>query len=30
MQGCVERHNNVRLNSATGYITSKNMLAGGQ
>ena len=29
-QGYVERYNNVRLNSATGYITPKDMLAGRQ
>lgn len=27
VQGYVERYNNVRLNSATGYITPKDMLA---
>jgi hypothetical protein len=26
----VDHYNNVRLNSATGYITSKDMLAGRQ
>jgi hypothetical protein len=26
----VDHHNNVRLNSATGYITPKEMLAGQQ
>ena len=30
VQGYVERYNNVRLNSATGYITPKDMLAGKQ
>ena len=30
MQGYVEHYNNVRLNSAVGYITPKNMLAGRQ
>ena len=30
VQGYVERYNNVRLNSATGYITPKDMLAGRQ
>ncbi len=30
MQGYVDRYNNVRLNSATGYITPKDMLAGRQ
>ena len=30
MQGNVERYNNVRLNSAFGYITPKDMLAGRQ
>jgi len=30
VQGYVERYNNVRLNSATGYITTKDMLAGRQ
>jgi hypothetical protein len=29
VQGYVEHYNNVRLNSATGYITPKDMLAGG-
>ena len=28
--GYVDRYNNVRLNSATGYITPKDMLAGRQ
>ena len=28
MRGHVEHYNNVRLNSATGYITPKDMLAG--
>ena len=28
MGGYVEHHNNVRLNSAIGYITPKDMLAG--
>ena len=28
MEGYVEHYNNVRLNSATGYITPKDMLAG--
>ncbi|MBI3208116.1 MAG: IS3 family transposase, partial [Candidatus Solibacter usitatus] len=30
VQGYVERYNNIRLNSATGYITPKDMLAGRQ
>ena len=30
MQGYVDRYNHVRLNSATGYITPKDMLAGRQ
>ena len=30
MHGYVERYNNIRLNSATGYITPKDMLAGRQ
>jgi putative transposase len=30
VQGYVEHYNNVRLNSASGYITPKNMLAGRQ
>jgi putative transposase len=30
VQGYVEHYNNVRLNSATGYITPKDMLAGHQ
>ena len=30
VQGYVERYNSVRLNSATGYITPKDMLAGRQ
>ena len=30
VDGYVERYNNVRLNSATGYITPKDMLAGRQ
>jgi hypothetical protein len=30
LQSYVERYNNVRLNSATGYITPKDMLAGRQ
>ena len=30
VQGYVERYNNVRLNSATGYITPKDVLAGRQ
>ncbi len=30
MQGYVDHYNNVRLNSATGYITPKDMLAGRQ
>jgi len=30
VQGYVERYNTVRLNSATGYITPKNMRAGRQ
>ncbi len=30
MQGYVEHYNNVRLNSAIGYITLKDMLAGRQ
>ena len=29
VEGYVEHYNNVRLNSATGYITPKDMLAGG-
>ena len=28
MEGYVEHYNNVRLNSAIGYITPKDMLAG--
>ena len=30
MEGYVEHYNNVRLNSATGYITPKDMLVGRQ
>ena len=30
MEGYVEHYNNIRLNSATGYITPKDMLAGRQ
>ena len=30
VKGCVEHYNNVRLNSAIGYITPKDMLAGYQ
>lgn len=30
VQGYVERYNNVRLNSAVGYVTPKDMLAGRQ
>ena len=30
VQGYVDHYNNVRLNSATGYITPKDMLAGRQ
>ena len=30
MQGYVEHYNNLRLNSAIGYITPKDMLAGHQ
>ena len=30
VEGYVEHYNNVRLNSATGYITPKDMLAGHQ
>jgi len=30
VQGYVEHYNNVRLNSAIGYITPKDMLAGRQ
>ena len=30
IEGYVEHYNNVRLNSATGYITPKDMLAGRQ
>ena len=30
VSGCVDQYNNVRLNSATGYITPKEMLAGRQ
>jgi putative transposase len=30
VEGYVERYNNVRLNSATGYITPKDVLAGRQ
>ena len=30
VEGYVERYNNIRLNSATGYITPKDMLAGRQ
>ena len=30
MQGYVDHYNNIRLNSATGYITPKDMLAGRQ
>jgi len=30
VEGHVEHYNNVRLNSATGYITPKDALAGGQ
>ena len=30
MHGYVEHYNNVRLNSAIGYITPKDMLAGHQ
>ncbi|SPE30657.1 hypothetical protein SBA6_130017 [Candidatus Sulfopaludibacter sp. SbA6] len=28
MEGYVEHYNNVRLNSAVGYVTPKDMLAG--
>ncbi|MBZ5621347.1 MAG: hypothetical protein LAQ69_21855 [Acidobacteriia bacterium] len=28
VQGYVDHYNNIRLNSATGYITPKDMLAG--
>jgi putative transposase len=30
VEGYVDHYNNVRLNSATGYITPKDMLAGRQ
>ena len=30
MQGYVDHYNNVRVSSATGYITPKDMLAGRQ
>ena len=30
VEGCVEHYTNVRLNSAVGYITPKDMLAGRQ
>ncbi len=30
MEGYLEHYNNVRLNSAVGYITPKDMLAGHQ
>src|ERR1041385_8498959 len=30
VSGYVDHYNNMRLNSATGYITPKDMLAGGQ
>ncbi|HEY6251613.1 MAG TPA: hypothetical protein VI685_16770 [Candidatus Angelobacter sp.] len=30
LRGYVEHYNNVRLNSATGYITPKDVLAGRQ
>jgi hypothetical protein len=30
VRGYVDHYNNVRLNSATGYITPKDMMAGGQ
>ena len=30
VDGCVEHYNDVRLNSAIGYITPKDMLAGRQ
>ncbi|HUQ94694.1 MAG TPA: hypothetical protein VM120_23640 [Bryobacteraceae bacterium] len=30
MSGYVDHYNNVRMNSATGYITPKDMLAGRQ
>ena len=30
VQGYVDHYNNVRLNSATGYVTPKDMLAGRQ
>lgn len=30
VEGCVGHYNNVRLNSAVGYITPKDMLAGRQ
>jgi len=30
VSGCVDPYNNVRLNSAIGYITPKDMLAGRQ
>ena len=30
MEGYVEHYNNIRLNSAIGYITPKDMLAGRQ
>lgn len=30
MQGYVEHYNDVRLNSAVGYVTPKDMLAGRQ
>jgi hypothetical protein len=30
VQGYVEHYNNIRLNSAIGYITPKDMLAGSQ
>jgi hypothetical protein len=30
VEGCVEHYSNVRLNSAIGYITPQDMLAGRQ
>jgi putative transposase len=30
VQGYVDHYNNVRLNSATGYVTPKDMMAGRQ
>ena len=30
MQGYFDHYNNIRLNSATGYVTPKDMLAGCQ